>query len=362
MINEIWKDCPITFNKQYQISNLGNIRFYDNKTKTFITKHQSKDENGYMFINITLSNGKYSAIFVHRLVAITFISIPLNLEQNTTYRFKDNVPYIVNHKDGNKQNNYYKNLEWCDTKHNIKHSIDNNLRNSNFRVIVYDSELKENFLFNSANSLANFLNIHHKEIRTIVSSFNDKLFRNRYIFKLLDIRNSTSKTGQHRCKNIICKDYITGKIFIFESIAKASEFTQIKYKVIQTRCYRNEQNNNNFTDDIYGYEFLFLHTGSKINKPNFISIEINKAKENREKYFQKLYTDNDLNKSKIETYNTITNEIILYNSINEACVKNNINRGSLHTYIIRDKYRNRKLPIINNLKYKLLSDKRSWDA
>lgn len=47
--------------------------------------------------------------FVHRLVATAFHPNPKKL------------PY-VNHKDGNKLNNHYKNLEWCTASYNVSHA------------------------------------------------------------------------------------------------------------------------------------------------------------------------------------------------------------------------------------------------
>ena len=61
---------------------------------------------GYKFISL-YKNGIRKNFYIHRLVAQTFI-------QNF-----DNMP-IINHIDGNKQNNSENNLEWCTYSHNIK--------------------------------------------------------------------------------------------------------------------------------------------------------------------------------------------------------------------------------------------------
>lgn len=68
---------------------------------------------GYLQVCLSVNQVK-SYRYIHRLVAEAFIDNP------------DNLP-IVNHKDTDKRNNNYLNLEWCTQQHNIDHSIDNNL-------------------------------------------------------------------------------------------------------------------------------------------------------------------------------------------------------------------------------------------
>lgn len=57
---------------------------------------------------------------VHKLVALAFIENNNNLPQ-------------INHKDGNKLNNYVDNLEWISNYDNIQHSIKNGLVNQELR-------------------------------------------------------------------------------------------------------------------------------------------------------------------------------------------------------------------------------------
>lgn len=63
---------------------------------------------GYLRVNL-YENGKRKNFHVHRLVALAFIPNPNNLPQ-------------VNHKDGNKHNNCFDNLEWCNQSENLKHA------------------------------------------------------------------------------------------------------------------------------------------------------------------------------------------------------------------------------------------------
>ena len=133
LINEIWKEIPeeITLGKKnYWISNKG--RFKNNREKIVDLKVNRN------YISISFRNkDKTSTYQLHRIVAKLFVINP------------ENKP-VVNHIDGNKENNNSDNLEWVTKSENTKHAHQNGLIKKNSRKInQYDKE--ENFIsqFNS---------------------------------------------------------------------------------------------------------------------------------------------------------------------------------------------------------------------
>ena len=100
----------------YAIDELGNV--YSLIQNASRRKRELKPEikNGYLSVNL-YKNGKCKHAYIHRLVAETFIDN------------SDLLP-VVNHKDGNKQNNNVSNLEWCKQKENINHSWELGLQKS----------------------------------------------------------------------------------------------------------------------------------------------------------------------------------------------------------------------------------------
>ncbi len=104
------------------------------------------DKDKYQIIYL-YKNGKVKTVKSHRLTAQHYIPNPLNLPE-------------VNHKDGNKLNNFvgtaknnYKdgNLEWCDYDHNLKHAMENGLKHPNKKnkfhgVYYYNQGNRERWL------------------------------------------------------------------------------------------------------------------------------------------------------------------------------------------------------------------------
>lgn len=100
----------------YSVSENGDIR-NDNTNKILKGDLNSK---GYKRVRI---NGK--SYFHHRSVALSFVDNP------------DNKPQ-VNHKDMNKLNNHYSNLEWVNNQENNQHSFNNGRISSQTKISTND--------------------------------------------------------------------------------------------------------------------------------------------------------------------------------------------------------------------------------
>lgn len=73
-----------------------------------------ENSNGYLRVSMNLT-GKQKEYLLHRLVATHFVENPNSLP-------------VVNHKDGNKHNNHFSNLEWLTSSDNNKHAFATGLR------------------------------------------------------------------------------------------------------------------------------------------------------------------------------------------------------------------------------------------
>ena len=107
--------------ENYTISNFGRIISYAQK-KPKLLRPQT-DAMGYLHyrlynrtetdeLNVQLFKG-------HRLVGMYFLPKP---------KEEPGIPLEINHRDGNKSNNHFSNLEWITRSENLKHAIRTGLK------------------------------------------------------------------------------------------------------------------------------------------------------------------------------------------------------------------------------------------
>lgn len=124
----MWK--TITDHPQYAVSDEGQV-------KNIKTEYQKiiRVKNEYCFVGLTVENRKKKWFSLHRLVALHFIP-------------KINGKDFVNHKDGNKLNNHYSNLEWCTRLENVRHAMNTGLFTPTMLTnkVVNQYDLNGNFI------------------------------------------------------------------------------------------------------------------------------------------------------------------------------------------------------------------------
>lgn len=140
-MQEVWKDIK-GFEGRYQVSNLGRVRSLPFMQRYLLRTgveafrqtaekvlSQQPINSGYNIVHLYLG-GVRKAMTVHTLVAAAFI---------------EGSGEVVNHIDGNKQNNAASNLAWCSYRENLLHAVATGLHPQAIKVrhpetgTVYDS-------------------------------------------------------------------------------------------------------------------------------------------------------------------------------------------------------------------------------
>lgn len=91
----------------YEVSEDGLVR----NATTGRAKPQSLSNSRYAFVTCRFGKGTTRGVFVHRLVAAAYCS-GRSADRN-----------VVNHRDGNRLNNHWSNLEWCSYSENATHAV-----------------------------------------------------------------------------------------------------------------------------------------------------------------------------------------------------------------------------------------------
>jgi hypothetical protein len=166
---EQWKLISDTDNR-YSISSLGNIK---NNNTNRILKDRI-DRNGYHSIFIKVNN-ILKNLSIHRLVAIAFIP-QLN-----------NDRCCINHKDLNKDNNNYLNLEWCTYKENTKHYVTNtNIENLAWKfvpIISINLKTLECIKYESIKGAAKIFKVNKNAIKGVLKGKTKRMYYYRFLYE-----------------------------------------------------------------------------------------------------------------------------------------------------------------------------------
>lgn len=135
------------YDRRYRISEEGivyryeykdiRIQKYNNKCVKLHRVNKEKllkpymDKEGYLTVTLQCKNTRRN-ICLHHLVYLVYVKNITHILKNTSIGYSfENKNYIqINHKDGNKQNNHYTNLELITLQENIQHAVVNKLHNS----------------------------------------------------------------------------------------------------------------------------------------------------------------------------------------------------------------------------------------
>jgi hypothetical protein len=235
-------------------------------------EHLLIDVNGHV-INLAkkfcpipkISGGYYhlNSLFLHRLLAITFLPKPeIPIEE-----------LDVNHKDGIKINNDLDNLEWATRAENCLHAYRTGLRTDNRPVLVKDLRDQSIRRFYSLQECARTFNIDGSQLHLYLRDYNrHKVSLDYYVFIYEgdDWPNlSDADIGRYRngtAKAIMAININTKERFIFESRGALGKELCYNPGTVAMHMWRNGEKPFN------GWVFKYIDDSSLVDKSKIIKL------------------------------------------------------------------------------------------
>jgi hypothetical protein len=212
-MEEIWKKIYLDEYKQYyMVSNLGNVKSL--KSNKILNKHLRCGYPSVYLENNDLKKRK--TIGVHMLVANSFCDKPTI-----------NKKLCINHKDGNKSNNVFTNLEWSTFSQNIKHAYDTGLKNKSSKKIIMmdmndnlleefdsikDASVKYNLTDSRVSEVCKGMKPHHKKFKFKYKDGFNKVDIDDYNYKIISDYNNYFITSDGKIYSKSHKKFLSLRI------------------------------------------------------------------------------------------------------------------------------------------------------
>jgi hypothetical protein len=166
-----------------EIASLQTLKVCDN-----LKRHGVTDSYPSVYIYNPEKNS-YKYIYIHRLVALAWVK-----NHHNDFEMRP----IVNHKDGNKKNYHYKNLEWCSFSENSLHAVNTGLKQDNVACKIRDFNTGIVREFCSLAQASCFMGLTVQSVRlNKLYDVKGRLINNRYELKLIDDKTPWFYENKH---------------------------------------------------------------------------------------------------------------------------------------------------------------------
>lgn len=189
------------------------------------------------------------SLHTHRLLAMTFLVCPGPFED-----------YVVNHLDGNKDNNSIDNLEWVSWSDNLNHAYEIGLRTDNLRILVKDLRTDEVSEFVSLQACARHFGVNGASIHHALRWVHPRPFQKYYALTVKGAefpgltREHIGTTGYTMPKAVVAATEEGVKIF--EDAKQASELVGCPYPNLIYHLHKARKKG--ISSDYHGYWWCYL--------------------------------------------------------------------------------------------------------
>lgn len=172
---EIWKPI-IGYEGLYEISSYGRLKRLS-RCNIRIRKGYKNDKMYYkeIILKNTISKKGYHRNYLYHHDGINMVRKTIQIHVIVAINFIGKKPIDkpqINHKNGIKDDNYYKNLEWCDNTENQAHARENGLRPPNKKSWDYPHSKAVNMIDTINGNIITFGSIREAERQTKIFSTN----------------------------------------------------------------------------------------------------------------------------------------------------------------------------------------------